>query len=68
MLADDNNLFFTHKDIRHLLHIVSQELEKINQWLISNKLSLSIKKNIHFSKKKTLVNSYEIQRTESISF
>ena len=58
MFADDTNL--THKDIRCLFQIVNQELENINQWLISNKLSLNIKKkqqNTHFStnpvKKKT---------------
>ena len=54
MLADDNNLFFTHKDIRYLLHIVSQELEKINQWLISNKLSLSLKKKYSFFQKENI--------------
>ena len=40
MFADDTNLFFTHKDIRYLFQIVNQELENINQWFISNKLSL----------------------------
>ena len=58
MFADDTNLFFTHKDIRYLFQIVNQELEKINQWVFSNKLSLNIRKIIyHFStnpvKKKT---------------
>ena len=74
MFADDTNLFFTHKDIRYLFQIVNQELENINQWFISNKLSLNIyiKKNTHFSikpvKKKTLtlllpklaINNYEV--------
>ena len=40
MFADDTNLFFTHKDIKYLFQIVNQELENINQWFISNKLSL----------------------------
>ena len=44
MFADDTNLFFTHKDIRYLFQIVNQELENINQWFVSNKLSLNIKK------------------------
>ena len=43
--ADDTNLFFTHKNIRYLYQIVNQELENINQWFVSNKLSLNIKKN-----------------------
>ena len=28
MSADDNNLFFTHQDIRNLFQIINQELEK----------------------------------------
>ena len=42
MLADDTNLFFTHNYIRYLFQVVNQELENINQWFISNKLSLNI--------------------------
>ena len=45
MFADETNLFFTHKDIRYLFQIVNQELENINQWFISNELSLNIKTN-----------------------
>ena len=44
MFADDSNLFFTQKDIRYLFQIVNQELENINQWFVSNKLSLNIRK------------------------
>ena len=36
--------YFTHKDIRYLYQILNQELENINQWFTSNKLSLNIKK------------------------
>ena len=58
MFADDTNLLFTHQDIRYLFQIV-------NQWFISNKLSLNIyiKKNTHFSinpvKKKTFQFFYQ---------
>ena len=45
MFADNTNFFFTHKDIRYLFQIVNQESENINQWFVSNKLSLNIKKN-----------------------
>ena len=39
-----------HNDVRYLFQIVNQELENINQWFISNTLSLNIKKqNTHFS-------------------
>ena len=44
MFADDTNLIFTHKDITYLFEIVNQELENINQWFVSNKLSLNIEK------------------------
>ena len=50
MLADDTNLFFTHNYIRYLFQVVNQELENINQWFISNKLSLNIKYYSFFNK------------------
>ena len=81
IFADDTNLFFTHKDVRYLFQIVNQELENIKQWFISNKLSLNIKKtkysffhkpsqkeNIPLHLPKLIINSYEIQRSESIKF
>ena len=83
MFADGINLFFTHKDIRYLFQIVNQELENINQWFVSNKLSLNIRKknnkiliflqnqskeNIPLLLPKLIINNYEIQRTESIKF
>ena len=81
MFADDTNLFFTHKEIRNLFQIINQELENINKWFISNKLSLNIKKtkysffyklrqkvNISLLLPKLIINYYKIQRTESIKF
>ena len=81
MFADGINLCFTHKDIRYLFQIVNQELENINQWFFSNKLSLNNKKmkysflhkpsqkeNIPLLLPKLIINNYEIQRTESIKF
>ena len=81
MYADDTNLFSTHKDITYLFQIVNQELGNINQWFISNKLSLNIKKtkysffhkprqkeNIPLLLRKLIINNYEIQQTESIKF
>ena len=44
MFADGTNLFYTPKDINTLFLKVNNELHKINQWFISNKLSLNIKK------------------------
>ena len=39
MYADDTNLFLTHKDISYLFETVNLQLERINQWFISNKLT-----------------------------
>ena len=44
IFADDTNLFLTHKNINHLFSTVNDELKHINQWFISNKLSLNVKK------------------------
>ena len=43
MFADDTNLFFEHKDISFLFSTVNRELQNINEWFISNKLSLNVK-------------------------
>ena len=44
MFADDTNLFFSHHDIKTLFITVNNELSKIMQWPIANKLSLNAKK------------------------
>ena len=44
MFEDDTNLFFEQKDISVLFSTVSRELQNINNWFISNKLSLNVKK------------------------
>ena len=49
MFADDANLFFEHKDISFLFSIVNRELQNIDEWFISNKLSLNVKKNEIFN-------------------
>ena len=41
--ADDTNLFYSHKDIKTLFHIVNMELVKVNHWFKVNKLSLNTK-------------------------
>ena len=77
MFADDTNLFFNHEVIKHLFTVVNNELVNI----AANKLSLNVEKiNYSFfyksSKKddiplllpKLIINSYEIQREESIKF
>ena len=41
MFEDDTNLFLKHGDLRILFAIVSEELNKIYEWLNANKLSLN---------------------------
>ena len=77
--SDDK--FFTHKDVRYLFYLINQDLENINQWFISNKLSLNIKKtkysffhkpsqkeNIPLLLPKLIINDHEVQQTKSIKF
>ena len=40
IFADDTNLFYSHKVIKTLSHIVNTELVKVNHWFKANKLSL----------------------------
>ena len=80
MFADDTNLFFNHKDIKHLFTVVNNELVNIKDWFTANKLSLNVEKAnysfFHKSSKrddiplrllKPIIN-YEILREESIKF
>ena len=41
--ADDTNLFYSNNDTETLFCTVSMDLEKINEWLKANKLSLNNK-------------------------
>ena len=81
MFADDTNLFYSNKDINTTFLKVNNELQKINEWFISNKLSLNVKKTKYSffhkpSKKddiplvlpKFKINNREIARTESVKF
>ena len=44
LFADDTNLFFSHSNPNTLVEIVNSELEKIIQWIRSNRLSLNLQK------------------------
>ena len=50
MFADDTNLFYLHHHIKTLFDVVNNELSKIRQWFIANRLSLNAKntKNTFF--------------------
>ena len=45
LFADDTNLFYIDKRISNLENKVNNELMKINQWLIANRLSLNVDKS-----------------------
>ena len=81
MFADDTNLFYSNKDINTVFLKVNDELQKINEWFICNKLSLDVKKNKkkqilafpqtyqkRYSTSLTKTEYCEIARTESIKF
>ena len=79
MFAEEKN---SNKAINNVFLKVNDELQKINKWFTSNKLSLSVKKtpNTRFSTslekkddiplilEKLNINNREIARTESIKF
>ena len=48
MFADNTNLFFEQKARKILFSTVNKELQNINKWFISNKLSLKLKIKIIF--------------------
>ena len=44
MFADDTNLFLSAKNLKNLFMKMNDEIDKINEWLAANKLSLNITK------------------------
>ena len=44
MFANDTNSFYAESDIKKLFQTVNNELQKIFQWFISNKLSINMTK------------------------
>ena len=81
MFADDTNLFYAEENIKTLFDTVKIELQKINQWFISNKLSFNVTKteysffhkpskkdNIPLILPKLSICNDEIKRSESIKF
>ena len=81
MFAGDTYLSFEHKDISVLFSAVNRELQNINEWVISNKLSLNVKKTkflvFHTASKrddlplvlpKLFVNHQVMKRESSIKF
>ena len=48
LFADDTTLYVSSNNIKTLYHSVNSELESLNDWFRSNKLSLNIGKHIMF--------------------
>ena len=46
LFADDTNLHLSHHNINILLSQVNQEINKINLWMINNKLTINYKKAV----------------------
>ena len=47
LFADDSNIFFSHRNPKHLLDTINAELYHVAEWIKTNKLSLNIEKT-HF--------------------
>ena len=45
LFADDTNLHLSHHNIITLQSQVQQEIDKINKWMMSNKLTINYKKS-----------------------
>ena len=43
LLADDTNIFFSHKDFNLLPEILNSEMLKLTLWCRANKLSINFK-------------------------
>ena len=46
MFADDTTIWTSHKNTSTLFQLMQSEMELIDQWLVSNKLSINIEKTI----------------------
>ena len=46
MFTDDANLFLTHNDVSYLLETANLQLERVNKYFVSNKLSLNESRTI----------------------
>ena len=47
LFADDSNVFVQGADLNNMVETLNMELEKINKWLVVNKLSLNIDKTFY---------------------
>ena len=77
LYADDTFLCFDSNDLSHLEEIVNDELDIVYKWLVSNRLTLNVKKSkfIIFSKKsvppslvKIMIDGTELEMCETYKY
>ena len=44
MFADDTNMFYSGKNFEQMQNQINIEMKKVQEWLISNRLSLNVDK------------------------
>ena len=67
MFADNTNLFFNHKDIKHLVTVVNNEVVNIKDWFTANKLSLNVEKTKYTSQVRKTISFFVYQNLLSIT-
>ena len=67
MFADNTNLSFNHKDIKHLFTVVNNELVNIKDWFTANKLSLNVEKTKYTSQLRKTISLFAYQNLLSIT-
>jgi len=77
LFADDTSLHLSHKDIKTLQHNVQNELDKVDAWMRSNRLSINYNKTAYMILTATRsqncnfeisMNGVRIQQTDSIKY
>jgi len=77
LFADDTSLHLSHKDIKTLQLNVQNELDKVDTWMRSNRLSINYNKTAYMILTATrsqncnfeyFMNGVRIQQTESIKY
>ena len=58
LFADDTNLHLSHHNINILQSLVNQKTNKINQWMISNKLTKNYKKSCYMIVSKRTLDTF----------
>ena len=58
LFADDTNVFYSHACWGELVLIINEELLKINDWFLANKLSLNLDKTKYILFKSHIKTSY----------